>query len=158
MGTVNKVIFVGRLTRDPESRTFQNGGKVTSFGFAVDGSRRKNQQTGQWESEPCFIDVKCYDSEKGKKLATLAEGSLAKGREVFLEGHLVLEKWQSQDGGNRQKHVLVVDNITFVGPRPENAPAGSSAVRPQNSGRPARPESAPEFDAPPPIDEEEIPF
>jgi single-strand DNA-binding protein len=48
MANLNKVMLIGRLTRDPESRTFAHGGKVASFGFAVN-NRRKNAQTGQWE-------------------------------------------------------------------------------------------------------------
>ena len=48
MANVNKVMLIGRLTRDPEMRTFASGGKVANFGFAVN-NRRKNQQSGQWE-------------------------------------------------------------------------------------------------------------
>src|SRR5262249_4285421 len=50
---VNKVMLLGRLTRDPEVRVFASGGKVAAFGFAVN-NRRKNQTTGQWEDDPCF--------------------------------------------------------------------------------------------------------
>ena len=53
MANLNKVMLIGRLTRDPEVRMFSNGGKVAKFGFAVN-NRRKNQQTGQWEDEPVF--------------------------------------------------------------------------------------------------------
>ena len=51
MANLNKVMLIGRLTRDPEVRMFANGGKVAHFGFAVN-NRRKNTQTGQWEDEP----------------------------------------------------------------------------------------------------------
>ena len=56
MANLNKVMLIGRLTRDPEVRTFASGGKVAKFGFAVN-NRRKNATTGQWEDEPVFIDV-----------------------------------------------------------------------------------------------------
>src|SRR5262245_10230883 len=60
MANLNKVMLIGRLTRDPEVRMFSNGGKVASFGFAVN-NRRKNQQTGQWEDEPCFLDCEAFN-------------------------------------------------------------------------------------------------
>ena len=78
MANLNKVMLIGRLTRDPEMRTFANGGKVAKFGFAVN-NRKKNQQTGQWEDEPVFLDVEAFNRETGRKLADLVEQYLRKG-------------------------------------------------------------------------------
>ena len=81
MANLNKVMLIGRLTRDPEVRTFANGGKVAKFGFAVN-NRKKNQPTGQWEDEPVFLDVEAFNRENGRKLADLVEQYLKKGDQV----------------------------------------------------------------------------
>jgi single-strand DNA-binding protein len=114
MANLNKVMLIGRLTREPEMRTFANGGKVAAFGFASN-NRKKNTATGQWEDEPMFIDVKVFNRGENGRQADLVEQSLHKGHQVFLEGHLVLEQWDDkQTGQKRSKHVLVVDNFQFL--------------------------------------------
>ena len=118
MANLNKVMLIGRLTRDPEVRTFSTGGKVANFGFAVN-NKRKNQSTGQWEDEPVFIDVAVFNRGESGRQADLAEQSLRKGHQVFLEGHLKLDQWQSQDGQKRSKLSVVVDNFQFLEPRSE---------------------------------------
>lgn len=115
MASVNKVMLIGRLTRDVEVRTFSNGGKVAAFGFAVTGSRKKNQQTGKWEDEPCFLDVKIFNRGEFGKGADLAEQYLAKGRQVFIEGHLRMESWTTPEGQKRNKIVVEADRLEFLG-------------------------------------------
>lgn len=116
MANLNKVMLIGRLTRDPEVRTFGSGGKVTNFGFAVN-NRRKNNSTGQWEDEPVFIDVAVFNRGEMGKQADLAEQSLRKGHQVFIEGHLKFDQWTSQDNQKRSKLSVVVDNFQFLEPR-----------------------------------------
>jgi single-strand DNA-binding protein len=125
MADVNKVILIGRLTRDPESRTFSNGGKVAKFGFAV-GSRRKNQQTGQWEDgETMFIDCEAFNRGDFGHLADRCEQSLRKGMQVYLEGRLKLETWDDKTSGQkRSKHALVVDNMQFLESRQQGSEGG----------------------------------
>jgi len=114
MGNLNKVMLIGRLTRDPEIKTFSNGGKVANIGFAVN-NRRKNQQTGQWEDVPVWVDLKAFNRESGRKLADLAEQSLRKGQQVYFEGHLVLEEWTGKEDGKKQtKMVVYVDDLQFL--------------------------------------------
>ncbi len=133
MANLNKVMLIGRLTREPESRTFSNGGKVASFGFAVN-NRKKNQQTGEWEDDPCFVDVKAFNRETGRKLADLVEQYLHKGHQAYIEGHLVLEKWQDKTTNeNRSKLVVVLDDVQFL--EPKSGDGGAS--------RPPRMASAP---------------
>ena len=128
MANLNKVMLIGRLTRDPEVRTFANGGKVAAFGFAVN-NRKKNQQTDQWEDEAVFLDVKAFNRDSGRKLADLAEQYLKKGHQAYIEGHLVLEEWQDKnDGSKRQKLKVVVDNFQFLEPRTDAD--GSRGQRP----------------------------
>jgi single-strand DNA-binding protein len=137
MANLNKILLIGRLTRDPETRTFPNGGKVASFGFAVN-NRKKNQQTGEWEDEPCFVDVKAFNrgtpEQPGRKLADLCEQYLHKGDLTYLEGHLVLEKWQDKNTNeNRQKLVIVLDDVQFLQPKGDGAPRGMTQGARQSS-------------------------
>ena len=96
MANLNKVMLIGRLTRDVEVRAFSNGGKVAKFGFAVN-NRRKNSQTGQWEDEPVFLDVEVFNRGENGRMADLAEQYLAKGRQVYIEGHLRLVDCEDAD-------------------------------------------------------------
>jgi single-strand DNA-binding protein len=118
MANLNKVMLIGRLTRDPEMRTFSNGGKVAKFGFAVN-NRKKNQTTGQWEDEPVYLDVEAFNRGENGKQADLVEQYLNKGREVFIEGHLKLDQWTDKEGQKRSRLVIVADNFQFLGPKPE---------------------------------------
>lgn len=122
MASVNRVILIGRLTREPECRSFANGGKVANFGFAVDGARKKNPNTGQWESEPCFLDCKAFNRGEHGKTADLIEQYLRKGSQAYIEGHLVLESWTSQAGEKRSKIVVQVDVVQFLDSKRDDAP------------------------------------
>src|SRR5215831_14371748 len=82
MANLNKVMLIGRLTRDPEMRTFSNGGKVAKFGFAVN-NRKKNQQTDQWEEEPVFLDCEAFNRGETGKLADNVERFLHKGSQAY---------------------------------------------------------------------------
>src|SRR5438094_4428868 len=89
MANLNKVMLIGRLTRDPEVRSFANGGKVAAFGFAVN-NRKKNSQTGDWEDDPVFLDCEAFNRSETFKLADRIEQTLHKGQQIFIEGHLKL--------------------------------------------------------------------
>src|SRR5437879_9234351 len=81
MANLNKVMLIGRLTRDPEIRTFATGGKIAKFGFAVNNSR-KNSSTGQWEDEPVFLDIEASNRfQGGRQLADVVEQHLHKGQQ-----------------------------------------------------------------------------
>ena len=123
MGNLNRVMLIGRLTREPEITEFKNGGKVANLGFAVHNAR-KNAQTGEWEETPVWLNMKAYNHEHGRKLADLA-GKLHKGRQVFVDGHLVLEQWDGKEDGKHHSRLLVyVDAVEFLGDkRPEDAAA-----------------------------------
>lgn len=113
MANLNKVMLIGRLTRDPEVRVFNTGGKVAHFGFAVN-NRKKNPQSGLWEDEPVYLDVEAFNRGDFSKLADLVEQYLRKGRQVYIEGHLKLDQWTSQDGQKRNKLKIVADNVQFL--------------------------------------------
>ncbi len=166
MANLNKVMLIGRLTRDPEVRAFPNGGKVAAFGFAVN-NKKKNAQTGQWEDEAVFLDVEAFNRGDFSKKADLCEQYLRKGHQVYIEGHLKLDQWTSQDGQKRSKLKIVVDNLEFLESR------GDGGSRPSSSGgsapgrRPSGPsdggddydQQAPPMSPPPPgRADEDIPF
>jgi single-strand DNA-binding protein len=169
VANLNKVMLIGRLTRDPEVRTFSNGGKVAKFGFAVN-NRKKNQQTGQWEDEPVFVDVEAFNRGETGRQADLVEQYLAKGRQVFLEGHLKLDSWTTQDGQKRNRLVVVVDNMQFLDSRQDGeGSGGNSASRAPRSAAAPGPRAVPQgaangtnySDEPEPMEpsrDEDIPF
>lgn len=117
MANLNKVILIGRLTRDPETRAFPSGGMVAKFGFAVT-NRRKNGQTGQWEDEPMFIDVEVFNRGETGKLADLVRDRCHKGSQILIEARLHLDQWDDKTTGQkRSKHKLVADAIQLLDPR-----------------------------------------
>jgi single-strand DNA-binding protein len=165
VANLNKVMLIGRLTRDPEVRTFSNGGKVAKFGFAVN-NRKKNQQTGQWEDEPVFIDTEVFNRGESGRQADLVEQSLRKGQQVFIEGHLRMDNWTDKEGQKRSKLVIVIDNFQFLEPRSDGG-AGEGGSRAPRAAAPA-PRKAdagysggfdePEAEGPARGQEEDIPF
>jgi single-strand DNA-binding protein len=163
MANLNKVTLIGRLTRDPEERTFSNGGKVANIGFAVN-NRKKNMQSGEWEDVPVWLDVKAFNRESGRKLADLVMNCLRKGNLAYIEGHLVLEEWE-KDGQKRNKLVIHMDDVQFLTPKGDGPSDGGS--RPTSRSSAPRPNatvsaSSGDDDMPPSIDAgptgEEIPF
>jgi single-strand DNA-binding protein len=159
MANLNKVMLIGRLTRDPEVRVFGTGGKVAAFGFAVN-NKKKNVQTGQWEDDAVFLDIEAFNRETGRKLADLVEQYFRKGAQFYLEGHLKLDQWQDKtDGSKRQKIKIVLDDFQFFEPRQDgmnneggSRPIRTSAPAPAHRPAPAAPaangsygEPAPEY-------------
>jgi single-strand DNA-binding protein len=110
MASLNKVMLIGNLTRDPEVRYTPKGTAVTEIGLAVnriipggDGGERREETT--------FVDVTLWG-----KTAELAGQYLKKGRPVFIEGRLQLESWQDKTTGqNRSKLSVVGDSMQFLG-------------------------------------------
>jgi single-strand DNA-binding protein len=162
MANLNKVMLIGRLTRDPEVRMFSNGGKVVHFGFAVNNSK-KNQQTGQWEDDPVFLDCEAFNRGEFGKLADRIEQYLRKGHQAYLEGHLKLDQWNDKTTGDKRSKIkIVVDNVQFLEPRRDGDNRGQaprSQDRPQSSqDYDSPPPDAPMAPAPPGQGEEDIPF
>ena len=139
MATLNKVMLIGRLTRDPEApRSLPNGGTVVKFGFAV-GRSKKNQQTGQWENDPnpLFIDCEVFSRPDSKRnLPDLITQYTKKGDALYIEGRLQLDQWEDKNGGGkRSKHKLVVDNLEFIGGRNSDGGGGEAEGGEGGGGR-----------------------
>lgn len=134
MSDLNKVMLIGRLTRDPEVKEFAGGGKVANLGLVVH-NRRKNQQSGEWEETPVWLNLKAFNHETGRKTADLAENYLHKGQQAYVEGHLALEEWTGKEDGKPHSKMLVyVDEIKFIGGGAR--PAGDAKA--EDSAKPAR--------------------
>jgi len=102
-GSVNKVILIGNLGRDPEVRTFQNGGKVCNLRVATsetwkDKSTGERRERTEWHSVAIFSEP----------LARIAEQYLHKGSKIYLEGQLETRKWQDQSGQDRYSTEVVL--------------------------------------------------
>jgi single-strand DNA-binding protein len=108
-GSVNKVIIVGNLGRDPESRSFQNGGKVVNLRIATSDTW-KDRATGERREKTEWHSVAIFN----ENIARTAEQYLRKGSKVYIEGALQTRKWQDQSGADRYSTEIVVQNFTGV--------------------------------------------
>lgn len=102
-GSVNKVIIVGNLGKDPEVRSFQSGGRVASFSVAT-SERWKDKTSGEAKERTEWHSVDIYNDN----LVTVAEKYLRKGSKVYLEGQLETRKWQDKDGNDRYTTSVVL--------------------------------------------------
>ncbi|WP_157215468.1 single-stranded DNA-binding protein [Flavisphingomonas formosensis] len=108
-GSVNKVILVGNLGRDPEARSFSNGGKVVNLRIATsetwkDRASGERRERTEWHSVAIF----------NESIARTAEQYLRKGSKVYIEGSLQTRKWQDQSGQDRYTTEIVVQNFSGV--------------------------------------------
>jgi len=115
-GSVNKVILIGNLGRDPEVRTFQNGGKVCNLRIAT-SETWKDRNTGERRERTEWHSVAIFN----ENLARLAEQYLRKGSKVYVEGKLETRKWQDQSGQDRYSTEVVLrpysGELTFLDSR-----------------------------------------
>ena len=105
--SINKVTLTGNLTRNPGLSATASGTPVLGFGVAVD-DRHKNQQTGEWEDYPNFIDCTMF----GARAEAVAK-YLSKGSKVAIEGKLRWSQWE-RDGQKRSKIEVIIDEIEFM--------------------------------------------
>jgi len=108
MANLNRVLLIGRLTRDPELRYTPSGTAVSDLGLAV--NRNYTGQDGTRKEETCFLDIVVWG-----KQAENCHKFLAKGRQIFVEGRLKMDSWENKDGQRRNKIQVVADTIQFLG-------------------------------------------
>jgi len=115
-GSVNKVILVGNLGRDPEVRSFQNGGKVVNLRIAT-SENWKDKNSGERKERTEWHSVAIFD----ENLARVAEQYLKKGSTVYIEGQLETRKWQDQSGQDKYSTEVVLrpfrSSLTMLGGR-----------------------------------------
>ncbi|MBY4797787.1 single-stranded DNA-binding protein [Collinsella sp. AGMB00827] len=158
--SINRVVISGNLTRDPEMRATSGGTQVMSFGVAVN-DRRRNQQTGEWEDYPNFVDCTMFGTR-----AEAVSRYLSKGAKVAIEGKLRYSSWE-RDGQRRSKLEVVVDEIEFLSRNQQGGQGGyapqGNYVQQQNSytnQAPSAPAPAAPVQTPPTVEvyDEDIPF
>lgn len=148
--SINQAILMGRLTRDPETKTTPSGKQITTFSIAVD-------RTGNSE-ETDFFDITTWD-----KLAEIVDQYLSKGSKVLVQGRLQLDRWE-KDGEKRSKITITATDVTFL-----DAPAGDNDAKKnsnlsqnqvlEQSGQFTRKDNLPtDEDMGKPLDLSEIPF
>ncbi len=124
-GSVNKVIIVGNLGRDPEVRSFPNGGKVVNLRVATSETWR-DKQTGERKERTEWHSVAIFN----ENLAKIAEQYLRKGSTVYLEGALETRKWQDQSGQDKYTTEVVLrafrGELTLLGGRNDGGNQGGS--------------------------------
>jgi single-strand DNA-binding protein len=147
---------MGNITRDIELKYTQNNQAVATVGLAV--NRKYKGADGQLKEDVTFVDCDAWG-----KTAEMISQYFAKGRPIFIEGRLRLDTWKDkQDGSNRSKLKVVIENFQFVDSKPGGGAGGNGTpggTRPVPQGRPAGAPAA-AGEAPPyePIEEDDIPF
>lgn len=159
MASVNKVILVGNLGRDPEVRFMPNGDAVCNFSIATTDSWKDKSGAKQERTE--WHNIVMY-----RKLAEIAGEYLKKGRPVYIEGSLQTRKWQTKEGQDRYSTEIIANQMQMLGGRSDNTgggmsnydmdqskPADNGFSQNQNTQKPAS-------STPPSIDEfeDDIPF
>ncbi len=166
MANYNKVILLGNLTRDPEMTYLPSQTPVTEFGLAV--NRKWKGQDGQDREEAMFVDCRVYGRQ-----AEVFKQYMAKGRAIFIEGRLQLDRWEDQQGQKRSKHRVIVERFQFIGGAGGQGGGGQGAPRqsypqqqaPEPQAPPQSQAQSQAFDEPPPPTDydqgaggEDIPF
>ena len=112
MASLNKVLLIGNLTRDPDVRMMTNGRPVCNFGLALNRSYKDAE--GNRKDETTFVDVECFGPR-----AEAVGRFFTKGRAIFVEGRLKLDQWETKEGEKRSAIRVVLDNFEFVDSRQE---------------------------------------
>lgn len=116
MRGVNKVILVGTLGANPESRTFPNGGSVCQFSIAT-SEKWQNKQTGDWIEQ-----TEWHRIVANNRLGEIAQQYLKKGSKVYIEGSLRTRKWNDQNGQERYSTEIRADNLQMLDSAPQANP------------------------------------
>lgn len=111
MSSINRVVLVGNLTRDPELRSTPAGTSLCRLRVACN-SRWRNSDTGEWDEKPNFFDVSVFGAS-----AEACSRFLEKGRAVAVDGRLDWHEWESTEGERRQAVGVVADNVQFLASR-----------------------------------------
>lgn len=144
--SINQVILMGRLTRDPEMRSTSSGKTVTSFSLAVDRQTQDDQAD--------FFDVTAWE-----KLGELVNQYLSKGRRCLVQGRLRQDSWDDKETGKKRSRVEVVaTDVTFLDGPSGDGGSGSSASAPKSDNKKKSDDVVVEDIDDKPIDLSEIPF
>jgi single-strand DNA-binding protein len=143
---INKVILVGNLGADPDTRYMPSGSAVTNLSVATSESW-KDKQTGEQKERTEWHKVAMFN-----RLAEVAAEYLRKGSQVYIEGKLRTRKWQDRDGNDRWTTEIIADEMQMLGGR-----GGGGGAAPMSSGPDSRPQDGPPDTGPDDFDDD-IPF
>ena len=124
MSNLNKVILIGRLTRDPELRYLASGVAICKFGLATSRKYRDKSDENNLKEEVCFVDISVW----GKQGENCQE-YLAKGRQVCVEGRLTYSSWETDEGQKRSKLEITAEKVMFLGSKDETFPKEGSGEK-----------------------------
>lgn len=141
--SLNKVMLIGNLGRDPELRSTQTGQNVATFSMAT--NRKWKDKNGEWQDETQWHNIVAW-GQRAETLATYVK----KGSRVYVEGRLTHRNWEDKDGQKRYITEVVLDNFVFLDPAPEGAPSAG-----KREPVPPPPEPPEEMATP---DEDDVPF
>lgn len=144
--SVNKVILLGRLGQDPETKQTQGGTTVCRLSVATSERVKKGDA---WEEHTEWHRVVLFG-----KTAENADRFLVKGREVYIEGRLRTNKWQDKEGNDRWTTEVLGDVVQFIGGRD----AGSAGAAPSKPGKPSKPSGEGSRRAAEPPPDDDMPF
>ncbi|MGI9199659.1 MAG: single-stranded DNA-binding protein [Woeseiaceae bacterium] len=148
---INKVIIVGNLGGDPETRYMPSGSAVTNLTVATNESW-KDKQTGEQKDRTEWHKVAMFN-----RLAEIAAEYLRKGSQVYIEGKLRTRKWQDKNGQDRWTTEIVADEMQMLGGRGGSGGGGGGGSAPRSSSSDSAPQSAPPQPGPDDFDDD-IPF
>lgn len=161
-GSVNKVILIGRLGKDPEVKYTPSGTPVAKFSLATDETFK--DRNGEQQRRTEWHNIVAWS-----KLAEICGEYLTKGKQVYIEGSIRSRQWEDQSGAKRTAYDIIARSMTMLGSRSDTErAAGASAGGGMSGGMSSRPPAEPSgsepeggSDAPPPsgeITDEDIPF
>ena len=161
MASLNKVLLIGNLTRDPDVRVMTNGRPVCNFGLALNRSYKDAE--GNRREETTFVDIECF----GPKAEAVGR-FFSKGRAIFVEGRLKLDQWESKEGEKRSALRVVLENFEFVdskqdapqsqGAKPYEAPKDPPPSQEQTPAEPQSSSTETSADGGDPDLDEDVPF
>lgn len=146
---INKVILVGHLGADPETKYMPSGGAVTNIRLAT-SEAWKDKQSGEMQERTEWHRVVMFN-----RLGEIAAEYLRKGSQVYIEGSIRTRKWQGNDGQDRYTTEIVANEMQMLGGRGGGEGGGGGGGRPSGGGQSSR-SSGGNYDRPPPMDEPQI--
>ncbi len=153
--SVNKVILVGRLGTEPESRAFPNGGSICNLRIAT-SETWKDRQTGERQERTEWHRVVLRN-----KLGEIAQQYLHKGSQVYIEGRIQTRKWQDQSGQDRYTTEIVGNEMTMLDSKGSGGGGGGDTSfdqRPQQQSGPASSSAGPDYGGDADYYDDDIPF
>jgi single-strand DNA-binding protein len=127
MSSLNKVMLIGNLGKDPEIRYTQDGSPVASFSLAT--SETWTDKNGNRQEHTEWHNIVAWT-----RLADLSKRFLAKGRQVYIEGRLRTREWSDKEGNKRRTTEVIASQMVLLGARSQNAEGGSSYPAPVQKG------------------------